>query len=229
MEMRELTMDTRSAGDPTPPTSAASKKTGPASHPGRAGTLAPARLLLRVDGAFEAVLGVLLVSNPATGLYAALDLPDPATRPVVVIVGLLLLPLLPILWRASRAAARVRAGACRRQWGERARLRAVGPDLARGLPPGRCRLRPGCGGNPRRTVGTASSGRTRRTRRSLIPCGVEAGLQTDVAGFGAGGEQRHGGVEHLLWRDRLEAGARVAQIVDPGRVVAEEVEARAAR
>jgi hypothetical protein len=62
-----------------------------------------ARLLLRIDAAFEAVLGLLLVLSPATGLYDALSLPNPATQPVVVICGLLLLPLLPILWLASRA------------------------------------------------------------------------------------------------------------------------------
>lgn len=61
------------------------------------------RLLLRVDGAFEALLGALLLLSPLTGLYDALELPGPASRPVVVVVGLLLLPLLPLLWRESRA------------------------------------------------------------------------------------------------------------------------------
>jgi hypothetical protein len=61
------------------------------------------RLLLRRDGVFEAVLGALLILSPATGLYATLDLPQPATRLVLVVCGLLLLPLLPILWRAARA------------------------------------------------------------------------------------------------------------------------------
>jgi hypothetical protein len=61
------------------------------------------RLLLRVDGVFETVLGALLVLSPATGLLSALNLPNPATETVVVVFGLLLLPLLPILWLASRA------------------------------------------------------------------------------------------------------------------------------
>lgn len=69
----------------------------------RAAWLPSARLLLRIDGVFEGVLGVLLILSPATGLYAALALPAPALRPVVVVVGVLLLPLLPILWRLSRA------------------------------------------------------------------------------------------------------------------------------
>jgi hypothetical protein len=69
----------------------------------RAGAFPRAPLLLRVDGGFEALLGVLLLLSPATGLYSALDLPHPATQPVVVIVGLLLVPLLPALWLASRA------------------------------------------------------------------------------------------------------------------------------
>ena len=61
------------------------------------------RLLLRVDGVFETVLGALLVLSPATGLFSALNLPNPATEPVVVVFGLLLLPMLPVLWLASRA------------------------------------------------------------------------------------------------------------------------------
>jgi hypothetical protein len=73
---------------------------------GRAGALTDSRFLLRIDGSFEALLGLLLILSPATGLYTALDLPVPATKLVVVIAGLLLIPLLPILWRASRASRR---------------------------------------------------------------------------------------------------------------------------
>lgn len=62
-----------------------------------------ARLLLRLDGVFEGLLGAILVVSPFVGLYDALALPEPASRPVVLIVGLLLLPLLPVLWRASHA------------------------------------------------------------------------------------------------------------------------------
>src|SRR5262245_15076146 len=69
----------------------------------RAGMLPSARFLLRIDGGFEAVLGALLILSPATGLYSALSLPNPATKPVVIVCGLLLLPLFPILWRAARA------------------------------------------------------------------------------------------------------------------------------
>jgi hypothetical protein len=60
-----------------------------------------ARLLIRLDGAFEAVLGVLLAVSPVTGFYGALDLPNPATKPIVVVFGLLLVPLLPVLWLIS--------------------------------------------------------------------------------------------------------------------------------
>ncbi|HEV8194546.1 MAG TPA: hypothetical protein VGP82_24100 [Ktedonobacterales bacterium] len=67
----------------------------------QARTTSGAGLLLRVDGLFEAILGALLILSPFIGLYDALDLPAPAVQPVVVIVGLLLLPLLPMLWRAS--------------------------------------------------------------------------------------------------------------------------------
>jgi hypothetical protein len=68
-----------------------------------AGVLARARLMLRLDGGFEAVLGLCLALSPVLGLSSALQLPAPATEPVVVLVGLLLLPLLPILWTFSRA------------------------------------------------------------------------------------------------------------------------------
>jgi hypothetical protein len=69
----------------------------------RAAWLPSARLLLRIDGVFEGVLGALLILSPATRLYARLAPPAPASQPVVVVVGVLLLPLLPILWRFSRA------------------------------------------------------------------------------------------------------------------------------
>jgi hypothetical protein len=62
-----------------------------------------ARVLLRIDGVFEAVLGVFLIGSAVGGGWPALELPVPATRPVMVGVGLLLLPVLPVLWLASRA------------------------------------------------------------------------------------------------------------------------------
>ena len=64
--------------------------------------VAHARLLLRIDGGFEALLGALLIISPATGLYGALDLPTPASKPLLIAIGLLLIPLLPILWFVSR-------------------------------------------------------------------------------------------------------------------------------
>lgn len=65
--------------------------------------VSPSRLLLRIDGTFEALLGALLILSPITGLYTKLNLPAPAWKPLVVGFGLLLLPLLPLLWLISRA------------------------------------------------------------------------------------------------------------------------------
>jgi hypothetical protein len=62
-----------------------------------------AGLVLRIDALFEGVLGVLLATSPLTGLSSALHLPPPAVEPVVIALGILLLPLLPLLWRAGRA------------------------------------------------------------------------------------------------------------------------------
>jgi hypothetical protein len=73
----------------------------PTPSPARA-TSAPvlraARLVLRVDALFEGLLGLALLTSPLTGLYGALQLPAPAFEPVVIVVGILLLPLLPLLW-----------------------------------------------------------------------------------------------------------------------------------
>ena len=67
-------------------------------------SMGSARLVLRIDALFEGVLGAALATSPLTGLYSALHLPAPAVEPVVIAVGILLLPLLPLLWRAGRAA-----------------------------------------------------------------------------------------------------------------------------
>lgn len=64
--------------------------------------LRAARLILRIDGLFEGVLGVLLVLSPITGLASDLALPDPATTPVLVGLGALLLLVCAVLWIASR-------------------------------------------------------------------------------------------------------------------------------
>jgi hypothetical protein len=70
---------------------------------GRAYESRRARFLLRIDGVLEGVLGALLILSPVIGHYAALSLPAPASQPILVVVGVLLLPLLPLLWRASHA------------------------------------------------------------------------------------------------------------------------------
>jgi hypothetical protein len=90
--------------DPAPnPHAAPSDEPPRQQHRSRSAPRPDARLLLRLDGIFEGALGLLLLLSPATGLYTALALPGPASRPVVVAIGVLLLPLLPILWRAARA------------------------------------------------------------------------------------------------------------------------------
>src|SRR5947209_18325011 len=72
------------------------------SIPRQAVTSPRARLLLRLDGLVEAALGLVLISSPLTGLSAALRLPHPAVDPVLVGLGALLLPALPILRVAAR-------------------------------------------------------------------------------------------------------------------------------
>jgi peptidoglycan/LPS O-acetylase OafA/YrhL len=63
-----------------------------------------ARLLLQIDGSFEALFGAFLVCSAVTGLHRYLDLPDPpAGRVALVVFGLLFLALSPALWRLSRA------------------------------------------------------------------------------------------------------------------------------
>jgi hypothetical protein len=106
MEIQEATMSARPPTGSTPSPSLAPRNSETRLDPERAAISPIAPLLLRVDGVFEAVLGVLLASSTLTGLYEVLDLPDPATRLVVVGFGLLLLPLLPILWRDSRSTQR---------------------------------------------------------------------------------------------------------------------------
>lgn len=61
-----------------------------------------ARTLLRLDGTFEIALGLLLATSPLTGFHAARNLPAPATTPLVVGFGVLLVPVGIALWGASR-------------------------------------------------------------------------------------------------------------------------------
>ena len=58
--------------------------------------MSPGAAALRVDGAFEAVLGVALVTGPATGLLDSLDLP--AADGLVVAFWAALLLLAVVLW-----------------------------------------------------------------------------------------------------------------------------------
>jgi hypothetical protein len=56
------------------------------------------RAALRADAGFEVVLGLMLVTGPATGLLDSLDLPSPASDGVAVAFGALLLPFAVALW-----------------------------------------------------------------------------------------------------------------------------------
>src|SRR5262249_13545104 len=103
MKTLELPMSTRPPSHSVMATPGGSQKPEMTPNLARARMRLSTRLLLRVDGGFEAVLGTLLVLSPATGLYTALELPTPATTAVVIALGLLLLPLFPILWLAARA------------------------------------------------------------------------------------------------------------------------------
>ena len=96
-------MNTRLSSDPALSTGSGSKQSEASDGTISSGMLPRARLLLRLDGGFEAALGLCLVLSPAIGLYSALRLPNPATTPIVVVLGLLLLPLLPVLWSFSHA------------------------------------------------------------------------------------------------------------------------------
>jgi hypothetical protein len=58
-----------------------------------------ARTLVRIDAAFEGVLGLVLVAGAATGGLGATDFPDPVGAAVVSVVGCLLLVLAVFLWR----------------------------------------------------------------------------------------------------------------------------------
>jgi hypothetical protein len=100
MEAKEIVVS-RHSSDEAEPSASGLKQS--AETLDQASIMSNASLLLRLDGVFEAVLGILLILSPFIGLYDVLDLPAPAVQPVIVIVGLLLLSALPILWRASSA------------------------------------------------------------------------------------------------------------------------------
>ena len=62
---------------------------------------ATARRLLRADAVFEVCLGVPLLVAGATGRDRALQLPPPASSPLVAAFGAGLLPFAAVLWRES--------------------------------------------------------------------------------------------------------------------------------
>ena len=85
----------RERGDhpPIPDPSHRETPTGPAA--------VKARRLVRADALFEAALGIPLATGGLTGLHSALDLPRPASEPVVTAFGAGLVPFAAMLWRES--------------------------------------------------------------------------------------------------------------------------------
>jgi hypothetical protein len=101
--MQEVPMSTRLPDSSRPATHSEAPVPAISDEVNATRGISHARLLLRIDGVFEALLGALLIISPATGLYGTLNLPTPASKPLLIGFGLLLLPLLPILWFVSRA------------------------------------------------------------------------------------------------------------------------------
>jgi peptidoglycan/LPS O-acetylase OafA/YrhL len=60
-----------------------------------------ARHMIRLDAAFEAVLGAVLVAGVAVGWLGSDDFPSPATTGVAAGLGIILLALAAALWRLS--------------------------------------------------------------------------------------------------------------------------------
>ncbi|TML67964.1 MAG: hypothetical protein E6G14_11370 [Actinobacteria bacterium] len=59
--------------------------------------------IVKVDGVFEATLGVALVVGGASGLLDSGDFPAPVGTPLVVAAGLTLVAIGAVLWRAPVA------------------------------------------------------------------------------------------------------------------------------
>jgi hypothetical protein len=69
-----------------------------------------ARIVLRADAAFEALLGLFLVAGALTGGLDASDFPSPVGRPVVLAVGVVLLVLAWAIWTHRIGVAALAAG-----------------------------------------------------------------------------------------------------------------------
>ncbi|HXY83849.1 MAG TPA: hypothetical protein VEH52_00085 [Gaiellaceae bacterium] len=59
--------------------------------------------IIRTDGVFEALLGLVLVVGGATGLLDAGDFPTPVGRAVIAATGCVLLLIGVVLWRLAEA------------------------------------------------------------------------------------------------------------------------------
>ena len=57
--------------------------------------------VVKLDGVFEAVLGVVLVGGVAAGRLGSGDFPHPVGTPAIVIVGCALVLVGALLWRSS--------------------------------------------------------------------------------------------------------------------------------
>jgi len=58
-----------------------------------------AKAIVRVDAAFEAALGAVLVVGAAAGALGGGDFPSPVGAVVLVVVGAMLLAVATVLWR----------------------------------------------------------------------------------------------------------------------------------
>ena len=66
-------------------------------------------LIVKADAGFEALLGVVLIVAGVTGALAGGDFPHPVGRALLVAVGLALLPVAVIHWRARPQSLRLLA------------------------------------------------------------------------------------------------------------------------
>ena len=60
------------------------------------------RTIVRVDGLFEAALGVVLLSGALTGALGAGDFPAPVGAPLIAAFGIALLGVAVVLWLLTR-------------------------------------------------------------------------------------------------------------------------------
>ena len=69
-----------------------------------------AKTVVRIDAAFEDLLGFALVVAGATGALGAPDFPHPVGRVVVIVIGVLLFAVAAVLWLGQVGLAKLAAG-----------------------------------------------------------------------------------------------------------------------